>query len=175
MVAGLAMAGLSAGCSSDAQPAGSASGAPESPFAPATLRVHPLTHVDEGPELPGGGRTDRCTVVLHFELKDRYADSVKGLGTLKVELYKPGTGATPGIETQELVWDVPQLADPDENTKRFDQATRTYRIPLIAPRWVADWLNAAAPQPDWLKLRAVLTTTERTGVRYLDDEYVLQK
>src|SRR4051812_29835024 len=61
------------------------------PFAPASLRVHPLTHVDlvEGEK----GSAPTSEVVLHFELLDRYGDAVKGLGIVNVELYRPGPGA----------------------------------------------------------------------------------
>jgi hypothetical protein len=136
------------------------------PFAPTSLRIHPLTHVDIGPK--------QSQVVLHFELLDRYGDSVKGLGKLSIELYKPGAGMTPGIETQELSWDVPGMDDPDQNTRRFDLATRTYRVPLSAPPWVQD---AISPEhgPGWVKVRAVLTVDGEGGEpRYLEDEYVIQ-
>jgi hypothetical protein len=139
------------------------------PFAPATLRIHPLTHVDVEP-----GRTQGSEVILHLELLDRYGDSVKGLGTLTVELYKPGPGMTPGIETQELTWEVPGMDDPDQNTRRFDVATRTYRIPLSAPRWVIDAVSPGRG-PGWLKVRAVLAVPGEGGeARYLEDEYVIQ-
>src|SRR6187399_1229649 len=55
------------------------------PFAPATLRIHPLTHIDTG-ERSQHPQTQACEVVLHFELLDRFGDSVKGLGSLSVEL-----------------------------------------------------------------------------------------
>src|SRR5689334_10894995 len=98
------------------------------PFAPTTLRVHPLTHVEAAGELPGGGKPDASELVLHFELLDRYGDSVKGLGSLKVQLYRPGEGMSPGMETQELTWDVPGMDNAEQNTRRFDTATRTYRV-----------------------------------------------
>lgn len=141
-------------------------------FAPATMRIHPLTHIEKGEQtgLPAG----QCTVVLHLELKDRFGDSVKGLGTLRLELFKPGAGVSPGIESQALTWDVNDLAEPEGNSRRFDQSTRTYRIPLVAPAWVAAWGNkdANGATQGWLKLRAVLTTTEGP-TRYLEDEFVL--
>jgi len=116
--------------------------------------------------------------VLHFELRDAYGDAVKGLGSLKVELYRLGTGVTPGIESQELVWDVPELRDVESNTLRYDRATRTYRVPLGAPRWVADWIAKAGVDPgsgpSWLKVRAVLNTGDEASENYLDDEFVIQ-
>jgi hypothetical protein len=161
-----------------ADPAQTATETPQSraardPFAPATLRIHPLTHVDTG-ERSQQAKTQGCEVVLHFELLDRYGDSVKGLGSLSVELYKPGPGMTPGIETQELTWDIPGMDDPDQNSRRFDSATRTYRIPLSAPRWVFDAVSPARG-PGWVKVRAVLTIPVEGGEpRYLEDEYVIQ-
>jgi hypothetical protein len=171
MMAAVLAAGLG-GCKIDdgntALPA--VEGAPA--FSPATMRIHPLTHIERVAQagLPAG----QCTVVLHLELKDRFGDSVKGLGTLRLELFKPGAGVSPGIESQALTWDVDDLAEPEGNSRRFDQSTRTYRIPLVAPAWVAAWgsKDATGATQGWLKLRAVLTTTEGPE-RYLEDEFVL--
>ncbi|MBI1190677.1 MAG: hypothetical protein GC200_08380 [Tepidisphaera sp.] len=163
---------LSGGCTvGDATEASAPiAGAPA--FAPATLRIHPLTHIEKGPQ--AGLAAGQCTVVLHLELKDRFGDSVKGLGTLRVELFKPGAGVSPGIESQALSWDVNDLAEAEGNSRRFDQSTRTYRIPLVAPAWVAEWgkKDASGASQGYLKLRAVLTTTEGPE-RYLEDEFVL--
>lgn len=141
-------------------------------FSPSSMRVHPLTHVEKGPQ--AGLAADQCTVVLHLELKDRFGDAVKGLGTLRVEMFRPGAGVSPGIESQALSWDVADLAEPEGNSRRFDQSTRTYRIPLVAPAWVAQWgkQDASGGTPGWLKLRVVLTTTEGPQ-RFLEDEFVL--
>lgn len=144
------------------------------PFAPVVLRVHPLTHVEAA---PAGTSPDQCVLVLHLELRDRYGDSVKGLGRLKVELYTPGEGVAPGIERQALTWHVDGFDDPEANTSRFDAATRTYRLPLLADRWVAQWLSregeaARHGQPAWLKVRAALTIDG--DARVLADEFVLQ-
>lgn len=147
-----------------------AKGAPA--FAPATMRIHPLTHIEKGPQT--GPAAGQATVVLHVELKDRFGDSVKGLGSLRLELFKPGAGVSPGIESQALTWDVNDLGEPEGNSRRFDQSTRTYRIPLVAPAWVAEWggKDASGATQGWLKLRAVFTTSEGP-VRYLEDEFVL--
>lgn len=145
------------------------------PFDPVSLRVHPLTHVDASG--PGAG-PDQCLLVLHLELKDAYTDAVKGVGPLTVELFRPGTGPTPGIETQALVWDVPDFADPATNSTRFDTATQTYRVPLLAPKW-ADELLAAKPtdaSPSWLKVRATLRARDAQGrPLLLADEFVIQR
>jgi len=147
------------------------------PFDPVSLRVHPLTHVDDtGPKIG----PDQCLLVLHFELKDRYGDLVKGVGALKVELYKPGAGITPGIETQTLSWAPGEMSDPERSSERFDTATRTYRLPLAAPRWVYEWLHMQGSgvrdgAPPWLKLRVTLTVPDAEGVpRLLSDEFVIQ-
>ncbi|CAG0952809.1 hypothetical protein PHYC_00293 [Phycisphaerales bacterium] len=148
------------------------------PFDPVTLRVHGLTHIDPtGPKVGA----DQCLLVLHFELKDRFGDTVKGLGPLKVELYKPGAGVAPGIETQALSWELPDFADPEANASRFDTATNTYRIPLIAGKWADQWLDPGNEglrerAPAWLKVRASLSTqdADRRAV-LLSDEFVVQR
>lgn len=148
------------------------------PFDPVLLRIHALTHVDPvGPP----SAPDQALLVLHFELKDRYADTVKGLGGLKVELYKPGEGMSPGIESQSTLWDLPEFADPEENSARLDVATSTYRVPLAAERWIDEWLNPEDTRirggaPAWLKVRATLSTRDAEGrLLLLSDEYVVQR
>lgn len=144
-------------------------------FAPVSLRIHPLTHVDAAAGIKDATAADKTRIVLHFELKDRFGDNVKALGTLRVELLKPGSGATPGIESRELTWDVAEFADPDENFKRFDTPTRTYRVLLNAPRWVGDVLadRTSRDAPGWVKLRARFEPIGQQGLMFID-EYVLQ-
>lgn len=143
-------------------------------FSPVSLRIHPLTHV----ELETAG-DQRTLLILHFELLDRTADAVKGLGSLQVELYRPGPGATPGIESQALRWDIPEFADIEGNSRRFDTATRTYRVQLVAPPWVSEWLSEdggsrlRGSSPRWLRLRAAFTTAEGP-IRTFDDEFIVQ-
>jgi len=83
------MGGILAGCGSDQGPIGAiASNGTVSPgascevFAPQTIRIHPLTHVDAVTDKGGA----RSVIVLHLELKDRYGDTVKWLGATQVTL-----------------------------------------------------------------------------------------
>ena len=162
-----------AGCTSPHPEGPPGSSAATDPFRPVALRIHPLTHIDAA----RAGSPDKTSIVLHFELKDRFGDAVKALGTLSVELDKPGAGVTPGMESRELTWEVPELADPQGNADRFDPPTRTYRIVLSAPRWVAEWMALPAAQrkdaPNWLRMRAVMRLVGEDG-KVLDDEYVIQ-
>lgn len=136
------------------------------PFTPVSLRIHPLTHVDSLPGRPGGS----CVIVLHFELKDRYGDSVKAPGLVRVELAKPAQGALAGMESRELTWEMPEFINADENFKRFDSPTRTYRVTLGAPSWVCQ--DAGARGTQWLKVRASIELPG--GGHVLRDEYVIQ-
>lgn len=173
LVLGVVLAGCGSGGAKPAWPGPDARpGAGACPFDPVVARVHPLTHVDA--RSPGLA-ADKCLLVLHLELRDQFGDAVKGVGDLKVELYKPGPGTSPGMETQALVWEVPAFAQAETNSARFDPATRTYRLPLVADRWVAQWLSAEggalrAGAPAWLKVRVVLGT----GGRPMVDEFVVQ-
>jgi len=137
------------------------------PFAPTALRIHPLTHIDPGWEREGEA-PENAQLILHFELLDRYGDSVKGLGNVHVELYRPG-GVLPGTETQELAWDVEGMNLPEANTKRFDMATRTYRVPLVAPTWIAD-----TAQKEFIKIRVTMRTPGADGEQVLQDEFAIQ-
>ncbi|HEX2836909.1 MAG TPA: hypothetical protein VHN77_02150 [Phycisphaerales bacterium] len=141
-------------------------------FAPRSLRVHPLTHVDI--QDPGGDGL----LILHVELRDRFGDSVKGIGQLSVDLSsgEPGTGFAQGSETR-VRWDVPDIADPETSSRRFDPATRTYRIPLKSPAWVSRWLsdeNERRGGPESLTLRVTFTPTAGEDRRVLTDEYQIE-
>lgn len=108
-------------------------GADADPFRPATLRIHPLTHAD---------RTATPTrLILHLEFQDRYGDSVKALGKLRIEMGEEGAI---GANVRQTAWAIPELAEPEENVKRFETATRTYRIILNAPAWVTAALEEGA-------------------------------
>jgi hypothetical protein len=137
------------------------------PFAPTGLRVHPLTHIDPGWEREGQSPAN-AQLVLHFELLDRYGDSVKGLGTVHVEVYRPGA-AVPGTETQDLAWDVDGMNTPEANTRRFDMATRTYRIPLVAPTWIAE-----SAQKGYIRVKVTMRTAGPDGELVLQDEFAIQ-
>jgi hypothetical protein len=136
------------------------------PFTPTTLRIHPLTHVDSLPGGPGGS----CVIVLHFELKDRYGDSVKAPGLVRVELAKPAEGVLAGMESRELTWEMPEFINADENFRRFDSPTRTYRVMLGASSWVCREATGRGSQ--WLKIRASIELPG--GGAVLRDEYVIQ-
>ncbi|MEM7755173.1 MAG: hypothetical protein AAF297_06015 [Planctomycetota bacterium] len=101
------------------------------PFAPDSMRVYPLTHVEAGE-----GEDPR--IVLHLELRDRWGDTVKGTGRVRVRLYRgDATGGLAGAaqQRQELVWDV-DLTDLRLNASLFDPSTRTYRVVLgELPEW----------------------------------------
>ncbi|MFI4898387.1 MAG: hypothetical protein ACIARR_11235, partial [Phycisphaerales bacterium JB059] len=55
------------------------------PFAPASMRVYPLTQI----ERTGEGE---ARLVLHLELRDAWGDTVKGIGNLQVQLLRGGAG-----------------------------------------------------------------------------------
>lgn len=86
-------------------------------------------------------------LIAHVELRDAYADSVKGLGDLVIE--------ADGPSGERVAWDVPGMLDPQTNTRRFDPPTRTYRFPLRCPAWVRSW--AGVPRGGPLVVRARLT------------------
>lgn len=146
------------GCASASRPR--RTGDASSAFTPAAIRIHPLTHIELAPADPeslAASTGDRSTLILHLEVTDAWADTIKALGSLRVDLFRPGPGVAPGIETQTLAWDVTDLQDPDSNSRRFDRATRTYRLPLRGPVWMSTWLDretaARENRPAWLKVR----------------------
>ena len=136
------------------------------PFRPATLRIHPLTHAD---------RTATPTrIFLHLELNDRYGDAVKALGKLRIEMGEQGAI---GAEVRQTAWAIAELADPEENVKRFDTATRTYRIVLNAPTWVTQALEEGEKaKRELLTIRVFfeLPTVGAESPIYLRDTYELR-
>jgi len=145
-------------------------GAEHDPIRPVSLRIHPLTHTDT----TAGGKADQCAIIVHFELKDRFGDSVKSTGLLRIELAKPASGALTGMESRELTWELPELIDAHENFKRVDSSTRTYRIALNAPAWVCEMTSKKAPRDasKWVKIRVSMEVPGQE--RALRDEYVIQ-
>lgn len=151
------------------------------PFAPASLRIYPLTRLDRSGGGAGGGGAG-AAIVFHFELKDRWGDGVKALGQLQVFLYRPSGGFLSGAEVQDRDWLVTDFEKPDENSGFFDPATRTYRVLLTG---LPDWAQATAPETGadgergagaYLKLRAIFTTggADSADERRLQDEFVIQ-
>ena len=97
------------------------------PFAPTSVRIHPLTHLD---------RTDdgEHVLVCHIELLDPWGESVRGVGQLKVSLFGP---ARP-VSTEDALWRF-DLNNLKTNRTLYDPATRTYRLQLIElPAWVVE-------------------------------------
>jgi len=142
------------------------------PFAPDRMRISPLTHLSRGPD-------GRAQIVCHVELKDRDGLSVRGIGSLQVQLYRPARGgARPGnLAEQELKWDI-DLSDLEQNRTFFDRATRTYRVPLVgAPSWVEDLLASweLGDRGGRVHLIATLATVGPRGEeRLLKDEFFIE-
>ena len=113
------------------------------PFAPARVRIHPLTHL-------GRDTSDDPVIVLHIEMLDAWDDGVKGVGLLSVEVVGAGTPRQ---------WDV-DLFDMSVNAPAYDPHTRTYRFQLAG---LPDWLSARDGQSGSARLRCTLQTLDRAG------------
>lgn len=133
---------------------------------PERIEIHPLTRV-------ATDAAGRPIIICHVELRDRFEQNIKALGTMRVELYgRAATGddrqndsvqrptpAPPGADTptpvqpaqtlrQQLVWDI-DLTDPDTNALFYDDLiTRTYTLTLGGvPDWVINWSRSINPSP----------------------------
>lgn len=126
------------------------------PFAPVRIQVHPLTHLDVDQD-------NVVRLICHIELKDRWGDTTKSRGLLRLELYRPVEAARPDLQTQELSWEL-DLRDLELNAALFDPATRSYRLQLGGlPAWAEAMARRLAAQgdqgtPERLLIRAVLDT-----------------
>ncbi len=139
-------------------------------FAAESIRVHPLTQLELE---PGRGVTLAC----HVEVRDRWGDTVKAVGDLQVQLYRPVPGLDATREVQELVWDI-DLNNLERNAAWFDPVTRTYRVRLTGlPAWAERIATGeASGEAGRLRLRAVLRTVGPDGrERILRDDLIIQR
>lgn len=156
--------GLVASCSPRQVRSTTASPAAEGPLGPAAIRIYPLTHMDK---TSGGQRV----IVCHIELRDRYGDSVKGLGVVEIQLQR---GAVAGAQQ---TWEI-ELSDLARNAELYDRATRTYRFQLgDLPSWLTS--DAERSTGGTVRLVAIYTplgaATDRSTTSAFRDEYILSK
>ncbi len=119
------------------------------PFAPARLRVHPLTSLSRD-------ASDQRVITLYVEMLDAWEDSIKGVGLLTAE-------AIEGDRKRQ--WSI-DLFDMQLNGPAYDPHTRTYRFVLgQLPEWIAPGT----------RMRVLLQTLDATGEpRELFDEVELR-
>lgn len=145
------------------------------PFDPATMRIHPLTHMQKQADISGASadssqptKVEGSRINCFVEFKDRWGDTCKALGTLQVQLYRPAV--EPGQERQDAKWDA-DLTDLAKNADWFDPVTRSYRLQLQVPLWLGDPVKDGQ-----IKLRVVFTPSSDDGEsRKLRDEYVVTR
>lgn len=133
------------------------------PFAPASMRIFPLTRLD-------ADAAGKPMIICHIEFRDAWGDGVKAVGRMQVTM--SGSGTPLGGARQDLpplTWDI-DLSNLDNNAKLYDRATRTYRIQLVD----LPPILTSAPADAWrINLRASLATTA-DGPPTLQDDYTLQ-
>lgn len=89
------------------------------PFAPESIRVHPLSRIKFGPE-------DRKPQVQgRVEFLDRNGFSTRGIGTLKIIL----AGSSSSGSHAESRWEC-DLNNLETNSQYYDEVTRTYLYSL---------------------------------------------
>lgn len=117
--------------------------------------MFPLTHF----EVSEGGE---ALILLFLELRDQWGDTVKGAGTLELQLLRPEGGAA-SRETRELVWEI-DLTDLDRNAGLYDPSTRTYRVALKdLPGWLAGMARGESGGPPWVAIDAYFRTIGPDG------------
>lgn len=132
---------------------------PVGPFAPAYLRVHPLTHLDRNID-------NTVSLLVHVQLRDRWSDLCKGVGTIQFQLHEPTGLGGAGLEVWTQTWEV-DLNDLDKNAVFYDPATQTYRFSLQdLPGWIQQMApggDQSATGPGRFRIRARLTTPTPDG------------
>lgn len=118
----------------------------EWPFAPANVRVHPLTRVVlPRVNTPSSVPPNTTLIEAHIELLDIDGIDTRGLGELLLELEARGDSSL-----KSLSWAI-DLTDLAKNLLYFDDVTQTYRVPLEIA-----W--ATPPRTGIAVLRATLET-----------------
>ena len=135
----------SAGCNSDGNKRWPTGGLAW-PFAPVSIRVHPLTHLDRDDD-------GQLLLICHIALLDTWNESVRGVGELHVSFFGPGSSRP----EQNAQWTF-DLYERAVNDLLYDPATQTYRLKLgNLPPWVAE-LATATDQAGRGTIMAELTT-----------------
>lgn len=138
------------------------------PYAPATLRIHPLTHVAAprmNAPMPGYSPAVASAGVLEvfIELLDVDGFDTRGVGSLAVTVTPRGDASLP-----TLSWTV-DLEDPSTNRRYFDWVTRTYRLPLVL-EWPGPPRSRALAVEAVLSIDGVGELRSASEVRWLDDQ-----
>lgn len=141
------------------------------PFAPASIRIHPLTRTV-------GGKDSPREVVIHLEMRDAWGDSTKGVGSVMLRFVRQrvssvGSDSVPAPASDGSPrWDI-DLSDLRTNASMFDPATRTYRMQLTGvPSWVGGGEGADGPRGRTL-IQATLTQPGNAPV--LSAETILER
>lgn len=132
---------------------------PVGPFAPAFMQIHPLTHLERNAD-------GTVSLLVHVQLRDRWSDICKGVGTIQFQLHEPtGLGGS-GLEMWTQTWEI-DLNDLDRNAVFYDPATQTYRFSLQGlPGWIQQMApggDRSATGPGRFRIRARLTTPTPDG------------
>jgi len=122
---------------------------PTCPFAPTTMRIHPLTRI-----ILASDHLDKMQIDLRIELDDRFGDTTKGIGSIRIRLFPRLAENENGNPDIRLALWKPEFQDIEANAAHFDHITRTYHFLLNVPRG-----NAVPAQST-----IVITLTTDTGV-----------
>lgn len=132
-------------------------------LAPVAVRLHPLTRLERTAE---GG----VCMVVHLELIDRYDQSGRWPGTVRVSLFRPVSaptgearaGSLPGAESLDRSF-THDLRDGEANATAYDWVTRTYVVRLCdLPPWIADVESGRGPD-QWVTVAASFRHTDFQG------------
>jgi len=123
--------------------------APVCPFAPSSMRVHPLTRIIPNTEYP-----DHLQIDMRLELNDRFGDTTKGIGLLRIRLFPSLSSSQNGNPDIRIALWKPEFQDVNQNVLHFDRITRTYHFLLDVPEGVRVPANSTI----------VVTLTTSTGV-----------
>ncbi len=152
---------------------------------PVRVRIHPLTRLERSPDAAAATAPDATAwqIACHIELSDAYGHTTKGLGRLRIELYRPRSDRADGPETQDAVWNI-DLRDPKENAGVYDDlVTRTYTVYLASlPRWLEDWASLSAQRradtnspigddSDFVTIKAYFITDRNGRERVYENTY----
>ena len=143
--------------------------APNYPFTPVRVDIHPATRL-----VRAADGTPYIRIYLQF--RDRWNDNVKTIGSFQIELFAEGAGP--------VAWDVVNLSDDLTNHQHYDPVTGMYEMDLYnLPAWLDAQIpsesrasGAAAPEREFgpIALRITFTFPGPDGMQTLSDDYDLR-
>lgn len=97
------------------------------PFSPTSVRIHPFTMFDP---IDNTNELSPLSLKVHIEFLDEMGDPVKGLGTVRIEVYELNLKRPNAVFDNKLGHWVLDLSEKELSQSYYDRITRTFVFPI---------------------------------------------